>query len=128
MIEQCLHIVVGSILDATIPSRKVTTYLDQLGLLYGYSERIRTDNGPEFTLAVFHQWAEIRHIVIEHTRPGKPSETAFIESFNGKLRDECLNEHWFVNIIDAQEKIALWREACNQERPHSSLQNLSSYE
>jgi putative transposase len=118
----------GIMADTSIPSRKVIAYLDQIALLHGYPDRIRVDNGPEFTSAVFHQWAEEQHIIIEHTRPGKPSDNAFIESFNGKVRDECLNEHWFINVSDAQEKIGAWREAYNQERPHSSLNNLSPYE
>jgi putative transposase len=118
----------GIMADTSIPSRKVTAYLDQIALFYGYPERIRVDNGPEFTSAIFHQWAEARHIVIEHTRPGKPSDNAFIESFNGKLRDECLNEHWFINVSDAQEKIGTWRDTYNRERPHSSLNDLSPYE
>jgi putative transposase len=118
----------GIMADTSIPSRKVIAYLDQIALLHGYPDRIRVDNGPEFTSAVFHQWAEEQHIIIEHTRPGKPSDNAFIESFNGKVRDECLNEHWFINVSDAQEKIGAWREAYNQERPHSSLNNLSPHE
>lgn len=118
----------GILAGISIPSRKVTAYLDQIALFHGYPERIRVDNGPEFTSAVFHQWAEERHTIIEHIRPGKPSDNAFIESFNGKLRDECLNEHWFVNVSDAQEKIGAWRDIYNRERPHSSLNNLSPYE
>jgi putative transposase len=114
--------------DTSIPSLKVTACLDQIVLFHGYHERIRVDNGPEFTNAVFHQWAEEQHIIIEHTRPGKPSDNAFIESFNGKVRDECLDEHWVTDASGAQEKIGLWREAYNQERPHSSLNNLSHYE
>lgn len=105
----------GIMADTSIPSRKVTAYLDQIALLHGYPDRIRVDNGPEFTSEIFHRWAEERHIIIEHIRPGKPSDNAFIESFNGKVRDECLNEHWFINVSDAQEKIGAWREAYNRE-------------
>jgi putative transposase len=60
---------------------------------------------------------EEHHIVIEHTRPGKPSDNAFVESFNGKIRDECFNEHWFLSIPDAQSKIEQWRNTYNEERP-----------
>ena len=118
----------GIMADTSIPSRKVTAYLDRIADILGYPERIRVDNGPEFTSAVFHHWAEERNIVIDHIRPGKPSDNAFIESFNGKFRDECLNEHWFINVSDTQEKIGICRDAHNHERPHSSLNQLSPYE
>ena len=115
----------GILVHTSIPGKKVTAFIDQISLFYGYPERIRVDNGPEFTSAVFHSWAEKRNIIIEHTRPGKPTDNAFIESFNGKFRDECLNEHWFLNLKDAQEKIEAWRCFYNEERPHSSLDNMT---
>lgn len=65
---------------------------------------------------------------IKYTRPDKPTDNAFIESFNGKFRDECFNEHWFLNLKDAQKKIGTWRNAYNKERPHSSLNDLTPYE
>ena len=83
----------GILVHTSIPAHKVIAFLDQICSISGYPERIRVDNGPEFTSAVFHQWATMRTTIIEHVRPGKPSDTAFAESFIGKLRDECLNEH-----------------------------------
>lgn len=115
----------GILVHTSIPGKKVTAFIDQISLFYGYPERIRVDNGPEFTGSEFHSWAENRKIIIEHTRPGKPSDNAFIESFNGKFRDECLNEHWFLNLKEAQEKIEGWRRFYNDERPHSSLGNMT---
>jgi putative transposase len=118
----------GILVHPSIPARKVTMFLDQIGSISGYPERIRVDNGPEFTSAIFHHWAALNNITIEHTRPGKPSDNAFAESFIGKLRDECLNEHWFLNLAHAQQIIEAWRETYNTERPHSSLNNLTPYE
>ena len=118
----------GILVHPSIPARKVTMFLDQICSICGYPERIRVDNGPEFTSAVFHQWAEMRDIIIEHIRPGRPSDNAFAESFIGKLRDECLNEHWFLNLAHAQQIIEAWRVTYNTERPHSSLNNLTPYE
>lgn len=86
------------------------------------------DHGPEFTGKHFQQWAEQRRIHIEYTRPGKPMDNAFIESFNGKLRDECLNEYWFLNLKHAQDEIEKWRIEYNEERPHRSLGNRTPYE
>lgn len=118
----------GILVARSIPSGRVTTFIDRLALSHGYPRRIRVDNGPEFISAWFHTWSEEHHIVIEHTRPGKPSDDAFVESFNGKIRDECLNEHWFLSIPDAQSKIEQWRNTYNEERPHRSLNNLTPYE
>lgn len=118
----------GILVHTSIPARKVIAFLDQIAVMHGYPERIRVDNGPEFTSATFHQWAAMRNIIIEHIRPGKPSDNAFAESFIGKLRDECLNEHWFLNLAHAQQEIEAWRETYNTKRPHSSLNNLTPYE
>lgn len=118
----------GILVDRSIPSGRVTRFIDQISLYRGYPEHIRVDNGPEFTSALFHAWAEEQGITIMHTRPGKPSDNAYIESFNGKLRDECLNEHWFLSITDARSKIEQWRREYNEERPHSSLNNLTPYD
>ena len=118
----------GILVHTSIPASRLTAFLDQIGSISGYPQRIRVDNGPEFTSTVFHQWAAMCNITLEHIRPGKPSDNAFAESFIGKLRDECLNEHWFLNLAHAQQKIEAWRETYNTERPHSSLNNLTPYE
>ena len=81
------------------------------------------DNGPEFSSQHFDQWAHARGIALVFITPGKPVENCYIESFNGRLRDECLNESWFVNLADAQRTIEAWRIEYNVARPHSGLAN-----
>ena len=86
------------------------------------------DNGPEFTGSNFDAWAHRRGVRVHFIRPGKPVENAYAESFNGKLRDECLNENWFVTMGDARSRIEAWRVDYNQVRPHSGLDNLTPSE
>jgi putative transposase len=128
LVDDFTRVSPGILVHTSIPACKVTSFLDQIAVIHGYPQRIRVDNGPEFTSGCFHRWAEMRNIIIEHIRPGKPSDNAFAESFIGKLRDECLNEHWFLNLDHAQQIIEAWRETYNTERPHSSLNNLTPYE
>jgi len=107
--------------DFGISGQYVTRLLDQVAVFRGYPKAVRTDNGPEFTSRAFMGWAQgkgIRHVLID---PGKPMQNAFIESFNGKLRDECLNEQWFETLAQARTTIAAWRRDYNEVRPHSSL-------
>ena len=82
---------------------------------------LRADNGPELTRKALKIWDEKNGITINYTRPGKPTDKGHIESFNGRLREECLNQHIFTSLEDAQEKIELWRQDYNQARPHGSL-------
>ena len=82
---------------------------------------IRCDNGPELTSRHFLAWCVERRIELVHIQPGKPRQNAQVESFNGRLREECLNVSWFQNLFDARRKIAAWRRDYNEERPHSSL-------
>jgi putative transposase len=77
--------------------------------------------GPEFAGRTLDAWAYARGVTLRFIRPGKPIENAYVESFNGKFRDECLNEHWFVNLVDAKDAIERWRIDYNTVRPHSSL-------
>ena len=91
-------------------------------------KEILTDNGPEFTSNVMSAWTyekNIQHIFID---PGKPVQNAYIESFNGKFREECLDAHWFKNLSDARSTIEAWRNEYNNFRPHSSLGNLTPAE
>jgi putative transposase len=81
------------------------------------------DNGPEFTGRALDTWAYTRGVGLHFIRPGKPIENAFVESFNGRLRDECLNENWFADLQEARSKIGLWRIDYNEVRPHSALGN-----
>ena len=99
----------------------MTRLLDSAARFRGYPLAVRTDNGPEFTSRAFMAWAQshsIRHILIQ---PGRPMQNGYIESFNGKFRDEHLNEHWFESLDEARRAAAVWRQDYNQVRPHSSL-------
>jgi len=107
----------GILVARSIPSRKATAFIDHLALFRGYPRRIRVDNGSEFTSAWFHTWAEKQTITVEYTRLEKPSDNAFIGSFNGKIRDECLNEHWFLSIADAQSRVENWRNSTMKNDP-----------
>ncbi|GHD56117.1 hypothetical protein GCM10007350_02600 [Jeongeupia chitinilytica] len=97
--------------------------LDEMARFRGYPAAIRADQGPEFTGKVLDQRAYQRGIRLKLIQPGKPTQNAFIESFNGKFRDECLNEHWFCSLMEARIRIAAWRRDCNECRPHSSIGN-----
>ena len=86
-------------------------------------ERVVTDNGPEFTSRALDHWAYERGVKEQFIEPGKPGQNAYVESFNGKVRDECLNEHWFAVLAEARMLIEQWRQDYNEQRPHSSLDN-----
>ena len=83
--------------------------------------RIQVDNGSEFVSKALDNWAYDNGVTLDFSRPGKPTDNPFIESFNGSFRDECLNAHWFLSLDDARQKIDHWREEYNSFRPHSSL-------
>ncbi len=107
--------------DYGISGQYVTRLLDRAATFRGYPRAVRTDNGPEFTCRAFMAWAHghgIEHILIE---PGRPMQNGYIESFNGKFRDECLNEQWFETLHQARSAIATWRQDYNEIRPHSSI-------
>ena len=122
--RECLAIKV----DQSIPGKDVVEILDVLSETRGIPDILVTDNGPEFTGRALGQWALRHDVKLAFIRPGKPIENAFAESFNGKFRDECLNEHWFTSLDDAKEKIELWRHEYNTERPHSRLDDLPPQE
>jgi putative transposase len=107
--------------DTSLSSRRVTRALEVVIERRGMPEAIRCDNGPEFTSRHFLSWCEERKIQLIHIQPGRPMQNGHIESFNGRLRDECLNANWFHNLADARSKIGAWRDEYNSERPHSSL-------
>ena len=107
-----------------ISGAHVTRILDRIALFRGYPSAIRTDQGPEFTGKALDQWAALHHVGITLIQPGKPTQNAYIESFNGKLRDECLNDHWFISLQQARRIIEAWRTDYNELRPHSSLGQL----
>ncbi len=122
--RECLALEV----DTSFASRRVTRELERIVAERGVPEAIRCDNGPEFTSRHFLAWGIERKIELVHIEPGRPVQNAHVESFHGKLRDECLNASWFGNLFEARVKIAAWREEYNEERPHSSLGYLAPRE
>jgi putative transposase len=109
------------VVDRSLPARRVVEALDALLLVRGASTTIVCDNGPEFVSLALDQWASGRGIRLAFIRPGRPVENCFIESFNGKLRDECLNTHHFATLAEARQVIEQWRVEYNAERPHRGL-------
>lgn len=107
--------------DHSIPGLYVTRVLDQAAQFRGLPAAIRTDQGPEFTGRALDQWAYRHGVQLKLIAPGKPTQNAFIESFNGRFRDECLNDHWFESLHAARAIISAWRRDYNEQRPHSAL-------
>ena len=107
--------------STSFPSRRVTRELERAMAAHGKPHAIRCDNGPELTSRHFLAWAIEWKIDLVHIQPGKPTQNGGMESFNGKLRDECLNVNWFWNLFDARRKISAWKTEYNSRRPHSSL-------
>lgn len=114
--------------DFGISGHYVTRVLDQAARFRGYPQAIRTDQGPEFTGKALDQWAYKHGVQLKLIQAGKPTQNAFIESFNGRFRDECLNDHWFTSLGEARILIAAWRRDYNQQRPHSALDYLTPAE
>jgi putative transposase len=119
---------VASEVDLSLPGERVTRVLDRIVSERNKPQRIVVDNGPEFTSKALDQWAYANGVELVFIRPGKPVENCFVESFNGKMRDECLNAHWFTTLADARRTIELWRLDYNHVRPHSSLGDLTPAE
>jgi len=119
--RECLNIYA----DNRITGDTVVDILDSISCHRGLPKRIRVDNGPEFISKAIDNWSYQNNIKLEFSSPGKPVDNAFIESFNGSLRDECLNTNWFLSIEDAQIKLEAWRRDYNEFRPHSSLGNMT---
>ena len=115
--RECVDIAI----DYGMGGQYVIRMLDQVGQFRGYPKAIRTDQGPEFTSRAFMAWAHahgVRHLIND---AGKPTQNAYIESFNGKFRDECLNEQWFESLAQARKEITRWRRDYNEVRPHSAI-------
>ncbi|WP_438273219.1 IS3 family transposase [Vibrio natriegens] len=122
--KECLDIPVAT----GISGDEVVITLESIAAFRGYPEAIRTDQGPEFTGKALDQWAYQHGVVLKLIQAGKPTQNAYIESFNGKFRDECLNEHWFRDLSHARDLISLWRMDYNENRPHSALGYLTPSE
>jgi putative transposase len=114
--------------DTSINGTRITQVLDRLGWLRGLPEVISVDNGPEFSSKVLDNWAYRNRVKLDFSRPGKPVDNAFIESFNRTARQECLNDNWFLSLTHAREIIEAWRVDYNANRPHSALGGLTPAE
>ena len=139
MVDAFTHEALAIDVDQGIKGEQVVEAMARISSTRGASKTIRVDNGPEFISKALDRWAEqpkvpaMRSIVgmaaqgydngvtLEFSRPGKPTDNAFVESFNGRLRDECLNAHWFLSLADVRAKIEAWRQDYNESRPHMSL-------
>lgn len=116
------------VVDTSLPGVRVVEVLERLAETRGLPARITVDNGPEFAGSALDAWAYRRGIQLHFIEPGKPVQNAYAESFNGRVRDECLNEHWFTTLEEARRLLEAWRQDYNTARPHSSLGNLTPAE
>jgi len=114
--------------DTSLGGARVVSVLERLAEARGWPNVITTDNGPEFTGRALDEWAYRKGVHLNFIRPGKPIENAYAESFIGRLRDECLNENWFINLKHARDIIEDWRKDYNEVRPHSSLKGMAPME
>ena len=128
IVDDCTRECVAIEVDTSITGARVKAVLERLADLRGLPRSITVDHGPEFEGQVLDAWAYEHCVHLSFIRPGKPNENAYIESFNGKFRDECLNEHWFITMAQARRAIEAWRVEYNTERPHSSLGQLTPEE
>lgn len=122
--RECLNIYI----DKSIKGEAVASVLDLLKENRGLPKRIKADNGPEFISRALDAWAYLNDVKLDYSRPGTPTDNAYIESFNGSFCDECLNVNWFMSLEDARDKIESRRKDYNEFRPHSSLTYLTPAE
>jgi transposase InsO family protein len=125
VVDDGTHESVAIVSEHAIGGHHLTRILDGICSQRGTPAVIRTDNGPEFVSKAMLNWAHRRGIALRLIEPGKPNQNAYVESFNGRLRDECLNEHWFVSLDHARAVIEAWRREYNEERPKKSLGGLT---
>jgi putative transposase len=121
VIDTCTREALAIEVDTSLPGMRVAQVLERVAAIRGYPATIVLDNGPELTGKMLAQWAHEHGITLRFIDPGKPIQNAYTESFNGRLRDECLNEHWFLGLTDARRIVEAWRQDYNQDRPHSAL-------
>lgn len=115
-------------IDKSLSGARVVQTLEMVCAFEGYPSIISVDNGPEFVCMALDKWAYKNNVKLKFSRPGKPTDNPYIESFNGKLRDEFLNMHWFLSLEHARREAQEWRREYNEERPHSSLNQLTPKE
>lgn len=125
IVDDATHEAVAIEVEPAISGLMLTRVLDRLALTRGLPKSVRTDNGKEFCGKAMVTWAHERGVETRLIEPGKPNQNAYIESFNGRLRDECLNEHWFTGLLLARTVIETWRREYNEERPKKALGGLT---
>ncbi len=125
IVDDATHESVATVPERAIGGMVLTRILGRLAITRGLPKVIRTDNGKEFCGRAMLTWAHQRGVTLRLIEPGKPNQNAYIESFNGRLRDECLNEHWFTSLPHARAVIEAWRREYNQERPKKGLGGLT---
>lgn len=121
IVDDYSRVCVGQVVDTSISGTRIVRCLEQLRETRGLPGGIVMDNGPEMTSKAMFFWSQLRDVKLLFIQPGKPTQNAFVESFNGKFRDGCLNQQWFRDLTDARRIIEDWRCHYNHERPHSSL-------
>ena len=121
IVDDYSRVCVGQLVDLSISGARVVRYLKQLSELRGLPKTLVMDNGPEMTSKAMFFWSQKARVKLHFIQPGKPTQNAFVESFNGRFRDGCLNQQWFRDLADARRIIDDWREHYNTTRPHSSL-------
>ena len=125
VVDDATHEAVAIVAERTMGGNHLVRVLEQLVKTRGLPKAIRTDNGKEFCSRAMLMWAHTRGVQLLLIEPGKPNQNAYIESFNGRLRDECLNEHWFASLQHARVVVEAWRKEYNEERPKKSLGGLT---
>jgi transposase InsO family protein len=125
VVDDATHEAVAVVPEHNISGRKLVRILEQICTHRGYPKVPRTDNGKEFCSRAMLTWAHERNVSLRPIEPGKPNQSAYIESFDGRLRDECLNEHWFTSLAHARTVIEAWRREYNDERPKRALGGLT---
>ena len=125
VVDDATHEAVAIVPERAMGGNQLVRILDQLAQTRGLPKAIRTDNGKEFCSRAMLTWAHVRGVQLFLIEPGKPNQNAYIESFNGRFRDECLNENWFANLQQAKVIIDTWRREYNEERPKRSLGGLT---
>lgn len=129
VVDDCTREALVMEVDSSISGGRVARLLDEQAAIRGaYPRSIVCDNGPEFISHALDQWADERGVKLEFIQPGKPVQNCFVESFNGRFRDECLNENWFISLGDARRIIATWKDEYNDVREHGSLGGLTPSE
>lgn len=125
IVDDATHEAVAIVAERAIGGQGLTRILERLGAARGLPKVIRTDNGTEFCSRAMLIWAHAKGVTLRLIEPGKPNQNAYVESFNGRLRDECLNEHWFVDLAHARALIEAWCREYNEERPKKALGGLT---